>query len=112
MTTIPKVGARVMRTYGRREYVDYGEVGTVTAHNSDGTFEMTLDDIQPFHRWMFGAKSKPTDNGGRVHKRLTAREVEPLASVYRRSAARLRSVAKAWDENARAERDREKGVQS
>lgn len=98
METIPEVGTRVMRPYGRREYVDYGEIGTVTAHNEDGkTFQMTLDAEQPFHRWMFGAKSKKTDNGGLVHKVLTPREVTPLAEAYRTTAERFRFLAMDWD---------------
>lgn len=62
---------------------------------------MTLDTDQPFARWMWGAKAKRTDHGGRVIEHLGPREVEPLVQVYRENARRFRRVAKAWDQNAR-----------
>lgn len=101
----PAIGTRVMRTYGRKEYTDYGEIGTVTAHNDSGSFQMTLDTDQPFARWMWGYKAKRTDNGGLVHDRLTSGEVEPLESVYRENARRFRRIAKVWDEYARGVRE-------
>ena len=97
----PEIGTRVMRTYGRKEYVDYGELGTVTSHGDGKSFSMTLDADQPFARWRWGSKAKRTDHGGLVHDRLGPSEVEPLASVYRENARRFRSVARAWDEHAR-----------
>ena len=98
----PAIGARVMRPYGRKEYTDYGEIGTVTAHNDDGrTFQMTLDADQPFARWMWGAKAKRTDHGGRVHEILGVTEVVPLAAAYRENARRFRAIAKKWSEAAR-----------
>jgi len=101
MKTRPAIGTRVMRGYGRKDYAEYGEIGTITAHGENGLIEMTLDAEQPFHREMWGSKSKLTDHGGTVMKQLTPSEVEPLASVYRDNARRLRSVAKAWDEAAK-----------
>ena len=98
----PAVGTRVMRPYGCSNYVTYGEIGTVTAHNGDGTFQMTLDAEQPFYRTMWGAKAKITDHGGMVHEVLTPTEVEPLVAVYRENARRLRVVA---DNYANAARD-------
>ncbi|MDQ1111114.1 hypothetical protein QE418_000562 [Microbacterium testaceum] len=97
----PNIGARVMRVYGRKDYAEYGEIGTVTAHNGNGTFQMTLDAAQPFYREMWGSKAKPTDHGGMVHKVLTPHEVTPLAKVYRENARRLRAVAKTWADMAR-----------
>lgn len=89
-----------MRPYGRKEYAEYGEVGTVTAHNADGTLQMTLDEDQPYARAMWGAKAKRTDHGGTVHSVLSASEVEPIVSVYKENARRLRSVAKSWADAA------------
>ena len=97
----PAIGTRVMRPYGRKEYATYGELGVVSAHNDDGTFQMTLDADQPFARAMWGSKAKRTDHGGRVHEILNPSEVEPLASVYRENASRFRAVARTWDEAAR-----------
>lgn len=97
----PKIGARVMRVYGRKDYAEYGEVGTVTAHKDNGTFQMTLDDHQPFWIAMWGTKSKPNGHAGVVHKVLTPHEVAPLAKVYRENARRLRAVAKLWADKAR-----------
>lgn len=105
----PPIGKRVMRPYGRSNYAEYGEVGTVTAHNDDGTFQMTLDTIQPFHREMWGAKSRETQNGGLVHKILNPSEVSPLVTVYRENAKRLRRVANAWVAEADYQRRVEKG---
>lgn len=99
----PAIGTRVMRVYGRKEYAEYGEIGTVTAHEGSGSFEMTLDGRQPYARSMWGAKAKPTDNGGLVHQHLSASEVEPLVSVYRNNARRLRDVAKVWSDAAKRE---------
>lgn len=98
----PNIGTRVMRVYGRKDYAEYGEIGTVTAHDPDGRhFSMTLDEVQPFYRAMWGAKAKPTGHGGTTMDRLSPHEVEPLARVYRENARRLRAVAKLWDERAR-----------
>lgn len=101
----PAIGTRVMRPYGRKEYAEYGEIGTVTAHNDGNSFQMTLDEHQPYFRWMWGSKAKPTDNGGMVHEELGASEVEPLVTVYRENARRLRSVARAWSDAAKREED-------
>lgn len=99
----PAIGTRVMRTYGRKDFAEYGEIGTVTAHNDNGTLQMTLDDRQPYARAMWGAKAKSTDHGGMVHLSLNPSEVESLPAVYRENARRLRSVAKSWAEAAKAE---------
>ncbi len=90
----PPVGTRVMRIYGRKNYCEYGELGTVTAHNENGSFQMTLDERQPFYRAMWGSKAKSTDHGGVVHEHLTPGEVQKLSTVYRENARRLRAVAK------------------
>lgn len=97
----PEIGARVMRPYGRREYTDYGEIGTVTAHAEgyEHQLSMTLDDFQPFARWMYGSKAKATGHE-RVMDRLGTREVIPLAEVYQENARRFRSVAKDWARRA------------
>lgn len=89
-----------MRPYGRKEYAEYGEVGTVTAHNDDGTFQMTLDADQPYAKAMWGAEAKRSDHGGTIHGVLNASEVEPIVSVYRENARRLRLVAKSWADAA------------
>lgn len=89
-----------MRPYGRKEYAEYGEVGTVSAHNPDGTFQMTLDIEQPYARAMWGAKAKRTDHGGTVHEVLSPSEVEPIVAVYKENARRLRTVAKSWADAA------------
>lgn len=97
----PPVGTRVMWRYGRKEYVDYGEIGTVTAHSEDGVFiTVEMDDEQPFHRWMFGAKSK---RGGHARTVDTFRpdEPTPLVTAYRDNARRFRAVAKEWDAAAK-----------
>lgn len=101
MKTVPKIGTRVMRPYGRKDYVDYGEIGRVTKHNGDGSFVMVLDDHQPFARAMWGSKAKPTDNAGHVHKRLSPSEVETLHSVYVKNARRFRELAGDWSAAAR-----------
>lgn len=98
-----------MRPYGRKEYTDYGEIGTVTAHNDDGTLQMTLDGDQPFARWMWGAKAKRTDHGGMVHKVLGTNEVRKLADVYRENGRRLESVAASWFQAAEVEERGDRG---
>ena len=98
----PAIGTRVMRPYGRKDFATYGELGVISAHNDNGTFQMTLDADQPFARAMWGAKAKRTDHGGTVHAVLNPSEVEPLSAVYRDNARRFRSVAKTWDAAARA----------
>lgn len=105
----PPIGKRVMRPYGRVNYAEYGELGTVTAHNDDGTFQMTLDAEQPFHREMWGAKSKLTDHGGKVHERLNPSEVGSAVTIYRENAKRLRRVANAWAAEADHQRRVEDG---
>jgi hypothetical protein len=105
----PAIGTKVMRTYGRREYVDFGEIGVVTGHGDGNSFSMTLDADQPFARWMWGSKAKRTDHGGQVHAHLGPSEVEPLAAVYYENARRFRAVAKVWAEHARAVRTEQGG---
>lgn len=92
------IGTRVMWVYGRKDYAEYGEVGTVTAHDADTKhgFTVTTDDAQPFHRAAFGAKSKPIGHS-RVLTGMTVRECPRLADVYRENARRLRRIAKTWD---------------
>lgn len=96
------IGTRVMWTYGRKDYAEYGEIGVVTAHDEDSKhgFTVTTDDYQPFHRSAFGSKSKPTGHS-RVLTRMTARECPKLSEVYRENARRLRRVAKDWDAAAK-----------
>lgn len=95
-----------MRPYGRKDYAEYGEIGTVTAHNANGTLQMTLDAEQPYARAMWGAKAKHTDHGGTVHDVLMPSEVELIVSVYRDNARRLRTVAKSWANAATREAER------
>lgn len=97
----PKIGTRVMRVYGRKDYAEYGEIGTVTAHNENGSFQMTLDERQPFYRAMWGYKAKITDHGGTVHERLGPSEVQELSKVYRENARRLRAVAADYSQAAK-----------
>lgn len=102
MSERPKIGARVMFPYGRREYVDYGEVGTITSHGEGRRFTFTLDDYQPFAKWMFGSKAKLTGHA-KERKTFSAMELKPLAEVYVGNANRFRSVAEQWDRNAEHE---------
>lgn len=102
MTKKPEIGARVMFPYGRREYIDYGEVGTITSHGEGRRFTFTRDDYQPFARWMFGSKAKLTGHA-KERKTFSARELKPLAEVYAGNANRFRSVAEQWDRNAEHE---------
>lgn len=99
-----------MRPYGRMTYTTYGETGIVTAHNADGTFQMTLDDFQPYRREMWGAKSRLNENAGLVHKSLTSSEVDPLVTVYRENAQRLRRLAKSFSDAATAIEDDHRGT--
>lgn len=98
----PPIGTRVMWVYGRKDYVEYGEIGTVTAHDEDSAsrFTVTTDDDQPFHRVAFGAKSKRTGHA-RVLRGMTVVDCPPLVAVYRQNARRLRNVARDWDAAAR-----------
>lgn len=106
----PAIGTRVMRGYGRENYIDYGEIGTVTAHNDNGTFQMTLDEKQPFYRSMWGRKAKITDHGGTVHKVLNASEVVPLVEAYETNARRLRAVAKDFSIAAKEQAEIQRGL--
>ena len=96
------IGTRVIWIYGRKDYAEYGEVGTVTAHDEDTKhgFTVVTDDYQPFFRAMSGAKAKPTGHS-RELKHMTARECPKLSDTYRENARRLRRVAKDWDAAAR-----------
>lgn len=96
----PAIGSRVMWRYGTKDYANYGEVGTVTSVHDTGHITVTMDDEQPFHRAMFGAKSKRTGHTRVCEFRDS--EVESLADAYRDTAERLRRVAKGWEDEANA----------
>lgn len=86
-----------MWVYGRKEYTDYGEIGTVTEHAKDSHFiTVVMDDEQPFHHWMFGARSKRAGHA-RTVPTFGPHEPTPLVEVYRRNAERFRAVAEDWD---------------
>lgn len=92
-----------MRPYGRQNFIEYGEIGTVTAHGDDGTFRMALDDEQPYWREMWGRGSSPAAHAGMVHEKLTPNEVNSLAGTYRENAKRFRAIARTFSDAAARE---------
>lgn len=92
-------GTRIMWRYGTKDYANYGEIGVVT--DSDATHvTVTMDDEQPFHRALFGSKSKRAGHSRVVKFRHG--EVELLSDAYRDTAKRMHSVAEGWAEAARS----------
>lgn len=91
----PWVGQRVMWPYGKKDYVHIGEVGTVTrARDERGQFEVTMDDNQPFHRAIFGSKSKPTGHARVVE--FGSDTLYELFEVYLDNVRTFESLADDW----------------
>ena len=103
----PPIGARVVWIYGRKEYIDYGEIGVVVAHRGVTMFDVQTDDEQPYHRWAFGAKAPRTLPGrGRLLTNMTTGQCRTLAAVHRTNARRFKDVARQLEAAARDEESR------
>jgi len=95
----PPIGTLVMWIYGRKDYAEFGEIGTVISYADDGQhYTVAIDDEQPFHRQAYGAKSKRTGHAREAV--FSTDRVIPLVEVYRSNATRFRAVAEDWDRAA------------
>lgn len=91
----PRVGQRVLWYHGRTNYVDIGEIGTITEVRGPEDYTVVTDAEQP----LLSMKDQRTYEVRNVV--LTTDTVYDLAESYRENASRFQILAKRWEDAAR-----------